>query len=93
MPTKIAKRGRSRATSRTSRKRTTSRKRRDVKGLCKRRLKKKIEKNIKEYEMGKYYSRPQAIAVSYAQVNKEFKECRKYYVRKPSPQFDINNLI
>lgn len=69
--------------STSSRKRSTSSKRRrDVKGLCKRRLQKKIEKNIKEYEAGRYVSRAQAAAVSYSQVNKEFKECRKYYVNK-----------
>jgi SMC interacting uncharacterized protein involved in chromosome segregation len=63
-----------------SRSRSTSvKKRRDVKGLCKKRLQKKIETNIKEYEMGKYQSRAQAIAVSYAQVNKSFPECRKYF--------------
>ncbi|MEX0595498.1 MAG: hypothetical protein WD512_03280 [Candidatus Paceibacterota bacterium] len=64
----------------TTRSRSTSvKKRRDVKGLCKKRLQKKIETNIKEYEMGRYKSRAQAIAVSYAQVNKTFPECRKYY--------------
>ena len=49
---------------------------------CKNLLKKKVEKNLKEYGKGKYSSRSQAIAVSYAQVKKMSPSCRKVFRRK-----------
>ena len=49
---------------------------------CKNLLKKKIEKNIKEYGKGKYVSRSQAIAVAYSQVKKSNLSCRKVFRRK-----------
>jgi hypothetical protein len=79
MWTVVADKNQRRRWAKSSTSRSRSKKRRDVKGLCKKRLQKKIETNIKEYEMGRYKSRAQAIAVSYAQVNKTFPECRKYY--------------
>tara|TARA_R100001163_G_C5068418_1_gene208673 strand:- start:2338 stop:2496 length:159 start_codon:yes stop_codon:yes gene_type:complete len=52
-----------------------------MKTLCKRRLQKKINQNMKEYEAGKFVSRSQALAVSYSQVNKQYPKCQKFYQR------------
>ena len=49
---------------------------------CKNLLKKKVEKNLKEYVKGKYSSRSQAIAVSYSQVKKMSPSCSKVFRRK-----------
>jgi hypothetical protein len=49
---------------------------------CKNLLKKKVEKNLKEYGKGKYSSRSQAIAVAYSQVKKMSPSCRKVFRRK-----------
>jgi hypothetical protein len=49
---------------------------------CKNLLKKKVEKNLKEYGQGKYSSRSQAIAVAYSQVKKMSPSCRKVFRRK-----------
>lgn len=46
---------------------------------CDKYLKEKIKKNMKEYEMGKYVSRAQALAVSYSQMMKKYSSCKKYY--------------
>jgi hypothetical protein len=87
MPVKRVRKTSSRkTTAKKSRSRSTSRKRRDIKGLCKKRLQKKIEINVKEYESGRFVSRAQAIAVSYSQINKKFPECRKYYAKKPNSE-------
>lgn len=74
----------SRKPSRTTKGKKPSRKRSrkvDVQTLCKRRLQKKIEMNIKEYEQGKFISRQQALAVAYSQVNSKYPECRQFYKR------------
>jgi len=45
---------------------------------CQGLLKKKISINMKEYNAGKFVSRPQAVAVSYSQVRKSFPGCNKF---------------
>lgn len=45
---------------------------------CQGLLKKKISINMKEYNAGKFVSRPQAVAVSYSQVRKSFPRCNKF---------------
>ena len=66
----------------SKKKSSKKKKRRDVKGLCKKRLQKKIEINMKEYEKDdKFVSREQALAVSYSQVASKYPECRRYYRR------------
>ncbi len=51
-------------------------------GICKKRVRKKITKNIKEYEKGKFVSIKQSIAVAYSQTNKKFPKCRQYLKKK-----------
>lgn len=46
---------------------------------CKNMLKDKIKINMEEFKDGRYNSRSQAIAVSYAQVNKTRPSCKKYF--------------
>lgn len=48
---------------------------------CKNMLKDKIRVNIDEYKEGRYNSRAQAIAVSYAQVNKTRPSCKRYFTK------------
>ena len=70
-----------------SRKRTRSRRGRGSRGKrlsrkdCQRKLSKKIRKNTEEYNLGKFQSRQQALAVSYGQVNRKYPECLKYFRR------------
>lgn len=45
---------------------------------CQGLLEKKISINMKEYNAGKFVSRPQAVAVSYSQVRKSFPGCNKF---------------
>jgi len=52
---------------------------------CQGLLKKKISINMKEYNAGKFVSRPQAVAVSYSQVRKSFPRCNKF-IRSKSPK-------
>jgi len=49
-----------------------------TKNRCQGLLKKKISINMKEYNSGKFVSRPQAVAVSYSQVRKSFPGCNKF---------------
>ena len=48
---------------------------------CDETLQRKIGKNIGEWKKGRYSSKKQALAVSYAQVRKSRPECSKYYRR------------
>ena len=76
---KSSKRSRkSRKPSKRSRKSRKSSK----KTLCKKRLSQKIAINMDEYKTGRYKSRGQAIAVSYAQVKKMFPRCKKELSRR-----------
>ena len=56
-----------------------------TKNRCQNLLKKKISINMKEYNAGKFVSRPQAVAVSYSQVRKSFPGCNKF-VGSKSPK-------
>lgn len=49
-----------------------------TKNRCQSLLKKKISINMKEYNKGKFVSRPQAVAVSYSQVRKSFPGCKRF---------------
>lgn len=51
---------------------------------CRQRLQKKIKINMAEYKSGRYSSRAQAVAVSYAQVKKKYPSCRRSLSRKSS---------
>jgi len=53
-----------------------------TKSACNQLLKKKIRKNMDEYKSGRYSSRQQALAVSYAQVKKMSPYCSRYFKRK-----------
>lgn len=46
---------------------------------CQSKLKNKIRINMSEYKKGKFSSRQQALAVSYAQVGKKSPSCKKYF--------------
>jgi len=56
---------------------------------CKDLVKRKIAINMKEYESGKYVSRAQAIAVSYAQIKKNHPECKE----KLKYKFDASDIF
>ena len=60
-----------------SRKKSSSRGKRS----CQTKLKNKIRINMSEYKKGKFSSRQQALAVSYAQVKKKSPSCKKYFKR------------
>ena len=49
---------------------------------CKEHLQKKIKINIAEYKSGRYSSRAQALAVSYAQVKKKYPSCKRSLTKK-----------
>ncbi len=49
---------------------------------CKKKLQKKIRINMAEYKSGRYSSRAQALAVSYAQVKKKYPSCKRYLSKK-----------
>jgi hypothetical protein len=53
-----------------------------TKNRCQSLLKKKISINMKEYNEGKFVSRPQAVAVSYSQVRKSFPGCKGFFGAK-----------
>ena len=53
-----------------------------VHAKCKNRLQEKIKINIDEYKRGRFVSPPQAVAVSYSQIRKNFPECRKYFEKR-----------
>ena len=48
---------------------------------CQTKLKNKIRINMAEYKKGRFSSRKQALAVSYAQVKKKYPSCKKYFKR------------
>ena len=48
---------------------------------CQTKLKNKIKINMAEYKKGRFSSRQQALAVSYAQVKKKSPSCKKYFKR------------
>ena len=54
------------------------------KSLCKKRLSDKIRINMKEFKLGKFKSRQQALAVSYSQVSKKHPACKRI-LRQRSP--------
>ena len=66
-----------RKSSRRSRHRSPSKK-------CREHLQKKIRINMAEYKSGRYSSRAQALAVSYAQVKKKYPSCKRSLSRKSS---------
>jgi hypothetical protein len=49
---------------------------------CKEHLQKKIRINMSEYKSGRYSSRAQALAVSYAQVKKKYPSCKRSLTKK-----------
>ena len=49
---------------------------------CREHLQKKIKINMAEYKSGRYSSRAQAVAVSYAQVKKKYPYCKRSLSRK-----------
>jgi len=49
---------------------------------CRNLLSRKIRANIDEFKTGRYSSRAQAIAVSYAQSSKKYPSCKRYWRRK-----------
>ena len=49
---------------------------------CKEHLQKKIKINMAEYKSGRYSSRAQALAVSYAQVKKKYPSCKRSLTKK-----------
>jgi hypothetical protein len=49
---------------------------------CRERLQKKIRINMAEYKSGRYSSRAQALAVSYAQVKKKYPSCKRSLSKK-----------
>ena len=49
---------------------------------CREHLQKKIRINMEEYKSGRYSSRAQAVAVSYAQVKKKYPYCKRSLSRK-----------
>ena len=58
------------------------RKTRKSKSKCRQRLNDKIKINMKEYKLGLFQSRKQAIAVSYSQTLKRYPRCKKSLTRK-----------
>ncbi len=59
----------------------TSKKRSLTKRSCQTKLKNKIRINMAEYKKGRFSSRQQALAVSYAQVKKKSPGCKRYFKR------------
>ena len=47
------------------------------KSKCRKYLQDKISINMGEYKSGRYYSRSQAIAVSYSQILKKHPQCKR----------------
>jgi len=52
-----------------------------AKRSCQTKLKNKIRINMSEYKKGRFSSRQQALAVSYAQVKKKSPGCKRYFKR------------
>jgi hypothetical protein len=66
---------------RGSRKTTKKRSGSHAKRSCQTKLKNKIRINMSEYKKGRFSSRQQALAVSYAQVKKKSPSCKRYFKR------------
>jgi hypothetical protein len=75
---KTAKRG-SRKAGKTSKRSSRTKRSSLTKRSCQTKLKNKIRINMSEYKKGRFSSRQQALAVSYAQVNKT--GCKRYFKR------------
>jgi hypothetical protein len=73
---KTSKRG-----SRKTLKKKSHAKRSITKRSCQTKLKNKIRINMAEYKKGRFSSRQQALAVSYAQVKKKSPGCKRYFKR------------
>ena len=52
------------------------------KSSCQTKLKNKIRINMAEYKKGRFSSRQQALAVSYAQVKKKSPSCKRFFSRR-----------
>ena len=59
----------------------TSKRSSRAKRSCQTKLKNKIRINMAEYKKGRFSSRQQALAVSYAQVKKKSPGCKRYFKR------------
>ena len=71
-------RSRRRSTRKSFRRRST----RKSSKKCRERLQKKIRINMGEYKSGRYSSRAQALAVSYAQIKKKYPSCKRSLSKK-----------
>ena len=80
---KTAKRGSRKTPKRRSRSRGSKAGKRSslTKRSCQTKLKNKIRINMAEYKKGRFSSRQQALAVSYAQVKKKSPGCKRYFKR------------
>lgn len=75
----IEKRSRPRSSS-TKRKRSRRTSRQSpTERRCRSRLNKKVEQLLKEFEMGKFQSRSQALAVAYSMTARKHPECQTYF--------------
>ena len=74
---KTSKRGSRKGAKRSSLAKRLSR----AKRSCQTKLKNKIRINMSEYKKGRFSSRQQALAVSYAQVKKKSPGCKRYFKR------------
>jgi hypothetical protein len=70
-----------RSRSKRSRRKSYRRSKRPL-SPCRKKLQNKIRKNMAEYKAGKYSSRAQALAVSYAQVKKKYPSCKRSLSKK-----------
>jgi len=78
---KTSKRRSRKTVKRGSRKTSKKRSGSHTKRSCQTKLKNKIRINMGEYKKGKFSSRQQALAVSYAQVKKKSPGCKRYFKR------------
>ncbi len=80
---KTSKRGSHKTSKRRSRSRGSKAGKRSsrTKRSCQTKLKNKIRINMAEYKKGRFSSRQQALAVSYAQVKKKSPSCKRYFKR------------
>ncbi len=83
MPSRTSRRSHKRKSTRKKGKRSGSRAKRSslTKSSCQSKLKNKIRINMAEYKKGRFSSRKQALAVSYAQVKKKSPGCKRYFKR------------
>ncbi len=78
---KTSKRGSRKTTKKGSRKTSKKLSGSLTKRSCQTKLKNKIRINMAEYKKGRFSSRQQALAVSYAQVKKKSPGCKRYFKR------------